>query len=136
MNTKDKILKTALKLFAKQGIAKTSTAQITKEVGIAEGTLFVHFKTKQDLIDSLYLNIKKDLGKGIDKCLDQDCVEKSIKTVSKEMIARLVKNYDQLVFMELIEKDPRVSKKALEEAERDYKASSELLEMWRRERGI
>ena len=59
MNTKEKILKSAQKLFVAQGVDKTSTAQICKEVGIASGTLFVHFKTKQDLIDAIYLQKKQ-----------------------------------------------------------------------------
>ena len=55
LSTKDKIQKSALKLFAKQGVKNTSTAQITKDAGVASGTLFVHYKSKQVLIDSLYL---------------------------------------------------------------------------------
>lgn len=58
MTTKEKILKSALKLFATQGIDKTSTAQITKAVGISSGALFVHFKTKKELIYALHRQVK------------------------------------------------------------------------------
>lgn len=60
MTNKEKMLKSALRLFAKQGIDKTSTAKITQAVGVSSGALFVHFKTKQDLLDTLYLKLKKD----------------------------------------------------------------------------
>src|SRR3954467_7375545 len=47
--TKERILKAALELFRKQGLEKTTTREISKKAGIAEGTLFNYFKTKEDL---------------------------------------------------------------------------------------
>ena len=60
LSTKDKIFQSALDLFASQGIQATSTAQISKKAGVASGTLFVHFKSKQELIDTIYISIKKN----------------------------------------------------------------------------
>jgi AcrR family transcriptional regulator len=60
LSTKDKIFQSALELFASQGIQATSTAQISKKAGVASGTLFVHFKSKQELIDTIYISIKKN----------------------------------------------------------------------------
>jgi len=40
MTKKEKILEAALELFARQGVDKTSTAEITKKAGVAEGKLF------------------------------------------------------------------------------------------------
>lgn len=54
MTKKDKILTTAMNLFIKKGIQSTSTASIAKEAGVATGTLFHHFKTKEDLVNELY----------------------------------------------------------------------------------
>ena len=51
LSTKDKIYQSALELFASQGIQATSTAQISKKAGVASGTLFVHFKSQQELIE-------------------------------------------------------------------------------------
>src|SRR6185437_16787289 len=46
--TKERILAAALELFNKQGLEAT-TKQISRKAGIAEGTLFNYFKTKEDL---------------------------------------------------------------------------------------
>lgn len=46
---KQAILKAALKLFAAKGFYKTTTKAISREAGIAEGTLFNYFPTKEDL---------------------------------------------------------------------------------------
>jgi len=57
----DRILQTALGLFATKGLA-VPTAKIAKKAGVANGTLFNYFSTKQDLIDALYLNNKKEVA--------------------------------------------------------------------------
>lgn len=45
-----KILKAALKVFAKKGYSAATTSEIAREAGIAEGTIFRHFKTKKDIL--------------------------------------------------------------------------------------
>lgn len=47
--TKEKILSVALDLFNKRGFEQTSTKQIASKAGVAEGTIFNYFKTKDDL---------------------------------------------------------------------------------------
>src|SRR4051812_9294804 len=47
--TKEQILEAALALFRKRGLEGTTTKQISQRAGIAEGTLFNYFKTKDDL---------------------------------------------------------------------------------------
>ena len=45
-----KILETSIDLFAKNGYANTSTSEIAKSAGVAEGTIFKHFGTKENLL--------------------------------------------------------------------------------------
>ncbi|MDB6040138.1 MAG: transcriptional regulator [Verrucomicrobiales bacterium] len=47
--TKQKILAAALRLFREKGLEATTTREICRKAGIAEGTLFNYFKTKEDL---------------------------------------------------------------------------------------
>lgn len=47
--TKKAILDAALRLFSNKGFYNTTTRQISRTAGIAEGTLFNYFKTKEDL---------------------------------------------------------------------------------------
>lgn len=47
--TRRAILKAALELFSKRGFFRTRTKDISMKAGIAEGTLFNYFKTKEDL---------------------------------------------------------------------------------------
>jgi AcrR family transcriptional regulator len=50
---REQILKTALGLFAAQGFDATSTRQIAKEAGIAEGLIFHYFPTKASLLTAI-----------------------------------------------------------------------------------
>jgi len=47
--TKRAILRAALELFAEKGFCRTTTKTISRKAGIAEGTLFNYFETKEDL---------------------------------------------------------------------------------------
>ncbi|WP_181405976.1 TetR/AcrR family transcriptional regulator [Thermodesulfovibrio sp. Kuro-1] len=65
-DTKEKILKSALKLFSQKGYLGTTTKEIAKEAQVAEVTLFRYFTSKENLfIDVLksqsFLPTLKDL---------------------------------------------------------------------------
>lgn len=54
---KNEILDAADELFGKKGFDGTSTADIFEKVGIARGTLYYHFKSKEDIMDALIKRI-------------------------------------------------------------------------------
>ncbi|WP_186438245.1 TetR/AcrR family transcriptional regulator [Cohnella terricola] len=45
-----RILHAAIALFAEKGFANTSTSEIAKNSGVAEGTIFRHYGTKENLL--------------------------------------------------------------------------------------
>ena len=51
--TKRKIFETSLKLFAEKGYDATSVEEITAVVGIAKGTLYHHFSSKEEIFNFL-----------------------------------------------------------------------------------
>jgi AcrR family transcriptional regulator len=53
MNTKEKILREALSLFSVRGFDAVSVRDIAQAVGIKESSLYNHFKSKQDIFDSI-----------------------------------------------------------------------------------
>jgi AcrR family transcriptional regulator len=52
-------------IFAERGLAAAPTSAISKQAGVAEGTLFTYFKTKDDLVNALYRAIKLDLAEAL-----------------------------------------------------------------------
>jgi len=51
--TKRKIFETSMKLFAEKGYDATSIEDITETVGVAKGTLYYHFTSKEEIFDFL-----------------------------------------------------------------------------------
>lgn len=52
--TRQRLIRAALELFTTRGYHDTTTAQIAKKAGIAEGTIYRHFASKQHLVNELY----------------------------------------------------------------------------------
>lgn len=50
---KKQILDAAEALFSAKGYEKTSTADILEKVGIARGTMYYHFRSKEEILDAL-----------------------------------------------------------------------------------
>ena len=52
-NTKEKILEAALDLFSVKGFEATSISQLAEIVGIRKASLYSHFSSKQEILDTL-----------------------------------------------------------------------------------
>ena len=50
---RNEILDVAERLFCAKGFDNTSTNDILEEIGIARGTLYYHFKSKEDILDAM-----------------------------------------------------------------------------------
>jgi AcrR family transcriptional regulator len=48
--TRRRILKSAMRLFAKKGFDSTTTKELAEDAGVAEGTLFRHFTNKKAIL--------------------------------------------------------------------------------------
>lgn len=55
------ILDVAERLFCTNGYDNTSTNDILSEIGIARGTLYYHFKSKEDILDAMIDRILDDI---------------------------------------------------------------------------
>lgn len=49
-NKYNQILEAAVKVFARQGFYQSTIAQIAKEAGVADGTIYLYFKNKDDIL--------------------------------------------------------------------------------------
>ena len=58
---REEILDAAEKLFAAKGFDNTSTGDILDAVGIARGTLYYHFKSKEDILDAMIERITNQM---------------------------------------------------------------------------
>jgi AcrR family transcriptional regulator len=56
------LLAAAIDLISENGIDSTPTAAISKAAGVAEGSLFTYFSSKDGLVNALYLELKAELA--------------------------------------------------------------------------
>ncbi|MCS0639685.1 TetR/AcrR family transcriptional regulator [Streptomyces sp. LP05-1] len=60
-NTRQRIQDVALELFAEQGYEKTSLREIAERLDVTKAALYYHFKTKEDIVISLFQDIVRPL---------------------------------------------------------------------------
>jgi TetR/AcrR family transcriptional regulator, repressor of fatR-cypB operon len=54
------LLAAALRLIARSGLHATPTSAIAREAGVAHGTLFLYFPSKEELLNALYLELLRE----------------------------------------------------------------------------
>lgn len=79
----EKIIKAAMKLFAVEGYASTSTSKVAKSAGVSEGLIFRHFKNKEGLLDAILeqsqLAAKKMLSEVVMTSEPKELIKKTIE---------------------------------------------------------
>lgn len=61
MSRKEKILEVAAKLFAVKGFKDASVSELAKLTGVAEGTIFYHFKNKEELFIAVLESLRETI---------------------------------------------------------------------------
>jgi len=113
---REAILKTALSLFVERGFFGTPTSLISKEAGVATGTLFFYFRTKEALIDTLYLQVKAKAADAMCRGLKEEKDTKArLNRLGHNAVAWGMKNPKEMKFMEQFAHSPFVSTSAQEE---------------------
>ncbi len=82
---KNEILDTAQEIFLTKGYKQTSVESIIKKVGVAKGTFYYYFKSKEDLLDKLVKRIADKIQIEIKKIVekkDLDAISKLEKAYS------------------------------------------------------
>ncbi|MFB6986461.1 TetR/AcrR family transcriptional regulator [Streptomyces sp. NPDC056178] len=58
-NTRQRIQDVALELFAEQGYEKTSLREISERLDVTKAALYYHFKTKEDILVSIFEDLNR-----------------------------------------------------------------------------
>jgi AcrR family transcriptional regulator len=114
-------MEAALKLFTERGFHGTSTAHISIEAGVATGTLFNYFPTKEDLISSLYFDVKgrlsRSMGKGIET---ESTFQDKLRKLWSNLINWGVDNQEEFLFVGQFCSSPYITRFTLEEVMKEY----------------
>lgn len=68
--TRGKLMQAAARIVARDGLAAATTAAIAAEAGVAEGTLYRHFESKDELLIAAYRQMKQEVFLNAGAALD------------------------------------------------------------------
>ena len=121
---RDRILKAAIQVFAKNGFYATRVSEIAKAAGVADGTIYLYFKNKDDVLITIFeegierlLRILREVADSEDTfenrisriielqlgLLEEQRDLAEVITVNLRQSSRLLKQYATPLFMQYID---------------------------------
>lgn len=85
--TRDKILHTAFGLFLAQGYENTPVQAIIDAVGIAKGTFYHHFKTKEEMLVTLIEGMSRRVADALAAVVDDPSLDAVTKMLRASQVA-------------------------------------------------
>jgi AcrR family transcriptional regulator len=124
------LLKATLVLFTENGFHGTPTSKIAKEAGVATGALFNYFKTKEELINQLYLEVKQGLKMRLTEgVMEERTVRGKAYRMWYNSIRWALQCPEELSFFSQFSSSPYISNITREEAIQHFQGIFELKEL-------
>jgi len=129
MTKEDKIFEAALSLFTTKGFHGTPTSEIAKTAGVANGTLFHYFKTKEVLVNSLYLKVKNEMVEestiGVEKI---ESLKLKLEYLWSKTIHWAMTNPQKIFFIQQYMYSPYITSNTQEEVDKIKEAYINLIQ--------
>jgi AcrR family transcriptional regulator len=117
MDKKQAVLEATLELIAEQGFHGTPMSQIAQKANIGVGTIYRYFSGKEELINELYIYIKRRMAEATMKDYSKDQpVADSIKEVLKQFVYYMYDHPAELSFHEQYSNSPLITQATRGEA--------------------
>jgi AcrR family transcriptional regulator len=129
MSKREEILNTTLDLVCEIGFHDTSIPLIIKKSGVASGTIYHHFKNKEALINTLFAELNKEMGKAIIRDIETDTNYKvKFFHIWNNLVTFYIENPKKFEFLEDYTNSPRIKNEIKVIHERHYQAAIDFLE--------
>ena len=137
-----KILHDSMLYFARNGFAGTKISDLAKQIGIAQGTIYLYFKSKEDLFNEIFSLISNEKDIKELKLLSQAPIpaKQKIRMLSKSIMEKLTQDdsYAAKVALNtqvLFEKNDFVSENTTYQSDL-YKYTAKIIEQGQREKSV
>ncbi len=84
------ILEATLRLISKNGFHGTAMSKVANEAGVSAGIIYHYFDSKDDLMDELYIHIKRKFGQMINESFDQS---QPLKVQIRQILGIMIRYY-------------------------------------------
>lgn len=118
LNKIELIYKASLELIGTEGIAGLTMSKLAKRAGIATGTLYIYFSSKEVLLNTLYLKLNEEsVERFLEGYNSRESLKVGLKKVWYNYLKHRIEHYDESVFLEQYYRSPYITKDHLERAE-------------------
>ena len=95
--TRERLVNAAMDLFARNGIAQTTTADIAKSIGMSHGNVFVHFPKRDDLVVAVIDEFGRRLATEFRGAFEEDLGLRAVLRAHLRVLSQLEPFYARLV---------------------------------------
>ncbi|OKS88684.1 TetR/AcrR family transcriptional regulator [Mucilaginibacter polytrichastri] len=124
---KEKVISAAIELVVAKGFNKVSTAGISKIAGVATGTMFHHFNSKDDIIITAYKTVKRSFIAQTTSCQNENNVKEDLQSMWNNLIEWSLNHQDQFRYMQQFINSPYYSKEIMSQDD----TWTSLLDWWK-----
>lgn len=92
------ILDAAIKVFAKNGFYQSTVAQIAREAGVADGTIYLYFENKEDILYQFFANKTRQIFDQFQKVVEKGATaESKLRNLTKTHLGEFQGNIDMAI---------------------------------------
>ncbi|MBX3256870.1 MAG: TetR/AcrR family transcriptional regulator [Chitinophagaceae bacterium] len=129
MDKKEQIIVAAMKLLVEKGVQATPMSAIAKAAGTGMGTIYNYFATKEDLINAIYLYIKKSEVALVTKSIDPNAPLKArFLSYYTAFIRFNLKYPESFAFMDQMQNSPVIHCSTKDEGKAAFMPVIELIQ--------
>ena len=99
-DTRSRVQKVALELFAEQGYEKTSLREIAERLGVTKAALYYHFRSKEDIVHSLTDDYFAEIDALLDWAKDQPRIDQTRREILDRYVGIVVAGSEVFHFLE------------------------------------
>jgi TetR/AcrR family transcriptional regulator, repressor of fatR-cypB operon len=131
------IVDAAIRIITHNGFDATPISAIAREAGVAAGTIYIYFSSKQELIKHLYLASSKSLADFVTKDLDVTLpVKEAIRRVWKSHVEYAHAHRLEFRFLEQFANSPHIDRLTKKQGLRTVEPVMDQFERAKRERVV
>jgi AcrR family transcriptional regulator len=136
VNKKETILLSALKLLTEKGIHNTPMSTIAKEAGTGMGTIYNYFPNKGELINEIYVTIKKKEKSKFPDFKPSEPIKKQFENYFTSTTSFFIENPMYFKFMEQLQASPIITENSRSIGSKSVHSAVQLLEKGKQEQII
>lgn len=127
---RDAILKATLLLVNSNGFHAAPMSKIATEAGVSAGTIYLYFQSKEDLVNTLYRELKAKFASKSFVGFSADApVKKGFEVIWRNILSYKLTDPDEAAFLEQCDNTPMVTN---DSREAGLKSVQPLFDLWER----